>query len=380
MNRSRKTHKGLPRRVYAKNGAWKFLSPVKVRDPADGAEKFWIKLATFDQGEPAMLAALARLLGDRALDTGTMPHLCSEFKAHRVQDSDYGAETKNTYSAYLDKIADDFEAFQVADVTTKDWSTFLRNHYKGKANTARKITALAVNLFVYGISELGLRADNPIEQVDLKAYRTKRRTVIPTHEQVAAIRKAGTIGVDGRITRSGPTFECLVDITYLCWLRATEVRALKESQIETIDGQLVGGYIRFKPSKTQNTSGLAVSIRITPEIADVIERARAIKKRYSIVSGYLFPATSGEHAGQPYAKTGLGSMWDRARQRAKIADGIQFKDLRALGATDAAKKGHLKGAIKDRLVHTSEGTTDIYIKEAIPTLSEISMPLPWKSR
>lgn len=378
MNRHRQSNRGLPRRVYLKNGAWKFLSPVKMRDPEDGEMKFWIKLATVDQGEGAMLSALAKLLGNKALDTGTVPHLCAEYSAHRLDD--YSKETQATYRQYLSMIADDFEEFQVADVTTKHWSEFLRNNYKGKANTAKKITALAANLFRYGISELGLRSDNPIEQIDLKSYKTKRREVLPTHAQVAAVRDAGMIGLDGRKTRSGPMLACLIDISYLLWQRAMDTRTLMESQIDLADGQLVGGHIRLKPSKTAKTSGLALRIEITAEIADVIERARAFKRQHGIVSGYLFPASAGKAAGKPYTKTGLFSMWDRARERAKIADEIQFKDLRALGATDAARQGENKAAIKDRLVHTSEGTTDIYIKDAVPALSQIVMDLPWNRR
>lgn len=377
MNRQRKKNRGLPRRVYIKNGSYKYLSPTKVRDPEDGQEKFWIKLATVAEGEAAMLNALAKLLGDRSLDTGTVPHLCAEFRAHRLDE--YTAETRATYSQYLAVIADDFAEFQVADVTTRDWSEFLRNHYKGKANTARKVTALGVKLFRYAISELGLRSDNPLEQVDLASYKTKRREVLPTHDQVAAIRAAGAVGKDGRVTHSGPMFACLVDMAYLCWQRAIDVRTMSESQIIANGGELVGGRIRLKPSKTAKSSGLALDLVITPAIADVVGRARAIKRKHGIVSGILFPATAGRAAGKAYTKSGLCSMWDRARERAKIADGIQFKDLRALGATDAAKSGQNKKAIQERLVHTTEGTTDIYIKDAVPAVSEIDMPIPWKS-
>ena len=375
MTRTRKTNLDLPRRVYLKNGAWKYQSPVKLHDPADGEMKFWIKLATVDQGKSAMLAAWAKLVGNKALDLGTVPHLCADYAAHRLED--YSKETKTTYRQYLSRIADDFEEFQVADVTTKHWSEFLRNNYKGKANTAKKITAVAANVFRYAISELGLRSDNPIDQIDLKSYKTKRREVLPTHDQVAAVRAAGLIGLDGRRTRSGPMLACLIDISYLLWQRAMDTRTLMESQIELAGGQLVGGHIRLKPTKTAKTSGLALRIEITAEIAEVIERARAFKRQHGIVSGYLFPASAGRAAGKPYTRTGLFSMWDRARERAKVAGEIQFKDLRALGATDAARQGESKGAIKDRLVHTSEGTTDIYIKDAVPALSKIDLPLPW---
>ncbi|CAG9242885.1 hypothetical protein [Paraburkholderia caribensis] len=70
-------------------------------------------------------------------------------------------------------------------------------------------------------------------------------------------------------------------------------------------------------------------------------------------------------------------MWRRAKERASVTDGIQFKDLRALGATDAAKAGKNKAELQTRLAHTTEKTTEIYIKKAIPEKSEIDLKLPW---
>ena len=79
-------------------------------------------------------------------------------------------------------------------------------------------------------------------------------------------------------------------------------------------------------------------------------------------------------------------MWDRARDRLGIGkdsppeERIQFRDLRALGVTDAAKAGEPMEAIQKRLVHTSQKTSEIYIKEAVPGRSEINMPLPWATK
>jgi len=157
-------------------------------------------------------------------------------------------------------------------------------------------------------------------------------------------------------------------MAYLLWARAIDIRTLKETQLE-------GGYIRLQPSKTKKSSGKVVDIEITPVIQAVIDRARAIKKRYEIISPYLLPSQKGT----PYAKTGLISMWDRARERAGITDDVTFKDLRSLGATDAARAGKNMADIQKRLVHTSSKTSEIYIKEAIPDVSVIDMKLPWES-
>lgn len=53
-----------------------------------------------------------------------------------------------------------------------------------KPNTARKYGALTSKLFRYAVSGLGLRQDNPIDQLDLADFQTERRTVLLTHDQV----------------------------------------------------------------------------------------------------------------------------------------------------------------------------------------------------
>ncbi|MDB5777542.1 MAG: putative integrase [Herbaspirillum sp.] len=366
MNRARKKNKGLPRRVYITDGSYRFLSPAKIRDPKDGKLKNWITLARVHQGEAAMLAALCSLLGASAVAQDTMPYLCGEFRANKLKR--YSDEVQAQYKQYLEVISEAFADFLVVQVTTKVCADFLKGNFRGKANTAQKYAALMRKVFRYAISELGLREDNPVDQLDMSDFETKRRAVLPTHAQIKAIREAGFVGLDGRKTQSGPMFGCLIDMSYLCWQRAIDVRTLKESQIQD-------GRIRFTPSKTAKTSGKTVDITITPAIQSVIDAAREAKKKYKIISPYLFPTKQGA----PYAKTGLFSMWDRARERAKITEDVTFRDIRALGATDAAKRGENMGDIQTRLAHTSSRTSEIYIKEVVPTASGINMEIPWKS-
>jgi integrase len=382
MPRKRKDGAGLPRRVYQKHGAYYFVPrepTLDPRDPASKEKKAWLFLCRVEEGEAALYTELGKLLDEKRLIAGSIPFVCGEFKAHKL--GEYTEETRKDYTRYLDLVASVFEDFHAAQVTTKDCADFLRAKFKGKANTARKVAALLGKLFRYVISELGLRQDNPMDQIDLGAYKTVRRTKLPTHEQIAAIRKGGMESSPREdngttfATASGPMFACIIDMSYLLWARAIDIRTLKEAQIikSMIDGELQDTHIRIKPSKTEKTSGKMVDIAITPQIADVIKRARAIKKEYEVISPYLFPTQKGE----AYSKSGLSSMWRRAKDRAGIKDDVTFKDIRALGATDAAKAGQDRKDIQTRLAHTSGRTTEIYIKEAIADVSDIASTLPW---
>jgi integrase len=370
MNRQRKVNRGLPRRVYLKSGAYRFLAPEPILVPKTGKKQRWIHLAYEHEGETAMLVALAQLLGATTSIEGSMPHACAEYKANKL--SRYSKETQSQYAAYLDVIADEFEEFLAVQVTTKDCAGFLRDRFKGKANTAKKYAALMSKLFKFIIGELGLRQDNPIDQLDMSDYETRRREVLATHQQIRLIRAAGMSSKPRKDTglviptASGPMFACIIDMSYLLWARAIDIRLLKEAQIES-------GRIRIKPSKTSKTSGKVVDITITPSIQAVIDAARDLKRQYGIISPYLFPSQKGT----PYARSGLNSMWDRAKERIGMKDDVVFKDIRALAATDAARRGEDRKHIQNRLAHTSGETTEIYIKEAIPDISSIDMSLPW---
>ncbi|MYM25744.1 tyrosine-type recombinase/integrase [Duganella sp. FT135W] len=377
MNRKRKGHRDLPQRVYVKFGAYYFVPAAPIIDPRKPKEpvKAWIKLCRVDDGKSRMHTELGLVLGEPNLIEGSMPHCIREFKREKIREPEYSKETVDAYGAKLDRLSAAFANFHATEPTTKDCADYIKAKYKGKANSAKKVASLMAKLFRFIIGEQGLRQDNPMDQLEL-AERTKISTTLPTHEQFAAIRAAGLKATPRADTGheadnlSGPTFACIIDMTYLLWQRAIDIRQLKDVQYD--------GFIPTTPSKTKKTSGKAVEFKITPEVQEVIDRARAIKRKHGVVSAYLFPALAGEHKGHPYSKSGLSSMWRRAKTRAGM-DGadIQFRHLRALAATDAARRGVTIEEIQKRLVHTSAKTSKVYIKEAIPEVSSLDVTLPW---
>jgi integrase len=134
-----------------------------------------------------------------------------------------------------------------------------------------------------------------------------------------------------------------------------------------------GTSITFQPTKTAKSSGRSVETVMTPAIRRVIARAQEIKAGQKIASTFLFPTGSGT----AYSKTGLHSMWLRAKKRAKITEPYQFKDLRARGAMDAKRGGADISEIQARIVHTSARTSEIYLKERLPEVSNLQAVLPW---
>ncbi|PLY42328.1 hypothetical protein CSZ94_11000 [Janthinobacterium sp. ROICE36] len=201
----------------------------------------------------------------------------------------------------------------------------MRDNFKSTPNTAKRYAALMSRLFKFIIGALGLRQDKRVDQLDMSSYKTGRREVRATHAQVQAIREAGMMSKErkgtglGIPTASGPMFACIIDMSYLLWARGIDIRMLKESQIED-------GRIRIKPSKTQKTSGKAVDIVVTPEIAEMIARARGLKIKYGLISQYVFPTQKGG----AYTRSGLSSRWDRAKERIGMKDDVVFRDRRAL--------------------------------------------------
>lgn len=380
MNRKRKSGKELPHRVYANHGTYFYVPKVAIVDPRDpgAAPKAWIKLCRAEDGLAKLHTELGKVMGGPAHAEGTMPHCIQEFKAAKIKEPEYSAQTVKEYGVLLDLIAHSFEDFHATKPTTKHCADYIRKRYTGKPNTAKKVAGLLARLFRFIIGELGLRKDNPMDQYELPE-KTKRREVLPTHDQIAAIRAAGfkakvrkDTGHEAE-TLSGPTLACIIDMTYLLWQRAIDIRTLRDEKFE--------GVIRTTPSKTAKSSGKSGEFIITPAIQDVIDRARAIKRKHHCVSAYLFPALAGRKKGHPYSKSGLDSMWQRAKERAGLADsGIQFKDIRALGATDAARAGVSVEDIRKRLVHTTAKTSQVYIKEAIPEQSGINSALPWDKK
>lgn len=204
--------------------------------------------------------------------------------------------------------------------------------------------------------------NNPARDVTVE--KPPKRDVYITDAQYLAIRDAAAIGDNGVPTRSGPMLRCYLDLLYLLYQRGTEIRLLRWNQI-TPEG------IKFKPSKTERSSGITVFIPMTQAIREVFERARQVGKMRSM---YMIHT---EH-GQPYTAHGIGSAFERACRRAEVR-GVTLKDIRAKAATDAKKMGYGMEELQVALAYTDQSTTKGYVRTRETPVSRVELVLPNRS-
>jgi len=158
--------------------------------------------------------------------------------------------------------------------------------------------------------------------------------------------------------------QCYMDLLYLLYQRGTEVRLLRWDQV-TDEG------IKFKPTKTERSSGMTVFVPMTAAIREVLDRVKSIRKMRSM---YVIHT---EH-GQPYTAHGIGSAFERACERAKVSV-VTLKDIRAKAATDAKKAGYSMEELQVALAQTDQSTTKGYVRTRETPVSRVELILPHRS-
>jgi integrase len=335
-------------RVYVKAGSYYFV---------DLAHK-WHKLCRIDEGEPAMLRALARVKDRDAYSPETMPGLIEAFRRERLPQ--YAEITQRDYELMLVKIAAALRDIPVAMVEPCHVMD-LRVQWADKPRSANKYQALLSVLMSFAI-EKRLRAMNPCR--DVAKLKTKRRRRYITDAEMLAIRVGALNTANGHRVPTGQMIVCLIDLAYLTGLRMGDLRQLTWRQI-TEDG------IEVEPAKTQHSTGAKILIPVTPEIREVLERARSIGK----VKG-----TTVIHnlAGAGYSKDGIETAWQRACARAGVTD-AHFHDLRAKALSDAQRRGVDLAKLQDAAGHSSVTTTEGYLRGREVKVSALGLRMPGAS-
>ena len=306
----------------------------------------WHPLTRVDEGLPALYAALSEL--DMAPGSNDLIGAqITRFLA--VSLPGLSVTEQRDIDRMAVTISTAFTEFRLDQIQAKHIAAFLQN-WTDKPRTAQRYKGLLNKIMRWAIVQ-GMRTDNPCSAIRLKTPR--RRDVLTSDLDFLAIRK-----------NLSPMIRCFVDLCYLTGQRSTDIRLLRWTQIEN-------GAIKFKPSKTENSSGAKVNVPITAAIQEVLDQVKTMMRERARMSPFVIHGLDGSN----YQATGLRAAWERAKAIAGIKHGT-IKDLRAKHATDAKRQGYSEEEIQGSLAHEDSSTTRIYLKQRDATISVVKLTIP----
>jgi integrase len=348
-------------RVYPKHGAWYWVEPRTGE---------WIRLCAQTDPESKLLERLSqeRKRFERPEGTGDMRSLIDEYvRLHKAK------HRERAWPKYGEYAGSGFRNANVKDVRPSHIDKWLTKKYAGKLPMQRVMRAFLSGFFQWCIKEDKIVL-NPCREVKLS--KPKASKVYITDDHFSAIRAAmasyeytwrgQTLTAH---VNTGPMMQCFVDLCYLTMQRSTEIRLLKWSQVDE-----AAGVIHFLPTKTEDSSGIAVDIVISPEIAAVLARIREIDGKVKRIG-----EANVIHAldGSGYEATAVRAAWLRAVKRVKL-DGLGYtvKAIRAKGLTDARNAGYDIEDLKEAAAHSTSKQTEDYIKRRSVPVSKVRLKIP----
>lgn len=345
----------LPPGVQPKHNAFYFIEAVKV---GDKWKHTWTRLCAIADGEAALYAALGIAKAPPAAK-GNFGDAITDFKKHYLPAR--SLTSRGNFERMLDKIAIAFADFNVDQPDANDIVEFAKQFGVHKT-AARHYKSLLSTFFRWTIIKR-MRTTNPCEHVRLD--KPPRKPLRWTPETFNAIRNALlTLNHKGAPRDAGVMMQCYMDLSYLLYQRATDVRLLERAQIRD-------EWIYFRPTKTRESSGVELEIMITPEIRSVLDRAAAASKRMRVVCRYVIHT----RGGTAFTRSGIYSAFHRAAKTTGI-EGINPKSLRSFAATMAKRQGATLEDLQEGLGHTSVTTTEGYVRKHEVRRSKIQLTLP----
>lgn len=314
MNRPRKKDRHLPACLYFKNSSYWFVKRGKWTNLGKSLQ---VALSRYARDYARAGGGGLDSLIDRAFDS-----LASR-KAEPL--------SKNTLSQYriaarkLKKLLRDFD--DPKDVTGRD-IVDIRRGMRDTPNMANRVLSFTRQVFDFALED-GLIDSNPA--VGVKRLGEKHRDRLPAIEELERI-----------YAKAGPRLQVIMDLLLRAGQRVRDTLNIKRSDI-TDEG------IRF----TQQKTGKKLLVKWTPELREVVDRARALYG--NIVALTLLHNRRGKAPDYSTVKI----QWSAACKAAGVAD-VQLRDLRAVAATWAKRQGKNATLL---LGHSSANTTRIYLRD-----------------
>jgi hypothetical protein len=373
-------------RVHAKHGAWFYVEDLAERKPArlvDGKlvpgrpKQKWHKLSRVVDGEAALHEALARFHGRPVeADRGDVKTLLAEHARVHFPTLTFGV--RKEYERMYGVIGEEFAEFNAVEVEPGDVLEFLNLKFATRWTARRAYKARLSTFFSWcalNAGRTGVKA-NPCSVISLPgAPKRKGRMSAQVYWAMhAALPEVGRL---------------FLELSYASRQRPTEIRLLRESALRA-------NRVRFEPTKTLRTSGGYVEITRSPWINAMLERLRELRgerlkaRKVIPLDEQRDPFLLVCEDGTPFTKSGLNTVWRRAREKAaKDADqvmgeenlahvvgkqqrrstlacallAVTTRDIRPFALSRMEQDGHTVEAIREAAVHTTTGMTEQYLNQ-----------------
>jgi len=291
--RPRKQNRNLPTRMYLKHGRYWYVH-----------KGVWHKMST-DYSE-ALKEYAQRTAGTATGTASGMVGLIDRFLLDIG--SQKTAATQKEYKRLGERLKTIFAEFEPSHVKPHHIAQVIDDEAKTAPTQANRLRQLLSVVFTYAVRR-GLVDVNPCR--DVKGISVKKRDRYITDDEFTAVKVA-----------AGDTIGCIMDFCYLTAQRISDVLKVRLSDI-TADG------VYFEQGKT----GKKLLVAMSPDLADVIERARGLHTK-TVRGLTLFYGRGGKQ----YGYFGISAMFRRACKQAGVDD-FHIHDIRAKSLTDASRQG-----------------------------------------
>jgi len=259
-----------------------------------------------------------------------------------------GERTQKDYLKHMKKLREVFGALRPDDIRPKDvGALFTYGH--GRAQSIKLVAVLSA-VFSKAVGRWYLCDRNPCTNLE-KPPKGRRDRYVSDEEYQALYNIAS------------PRLKVAMDLALLTGQRQGDLLKLTWDQVDVPKGKREEWAIRFAPSKTLKKTGKRIRVRITPELEEVLNRAKMMTpvfpRKYVLRTAPRpwHPDPAEKHGGKKYTSDGFRAVWQRAMRRA-LREGVlkerfTFHDLRAKNISDSA---NLEEAMK-RAGHNSMAMT-----------------------
>ncbi|HBS81064.1 MAG: integrase [Pseudomonas sp.] len=314
--RPRKKDRHLPACMYQKHGAYYLVRKGK-----------WERLDTDYQ---AALLAYAKKTSVAGI--GGMPDLIDRALVHHRKK--VSENTAKQYEAAAERLKTIFAEFEPQQVLPKHVAA-IKMQLADTPNMCNRILSFLRIVFGYALEWQEVDS-NPC--IGIRRHEEARRDRYITDGEFASL-----------LAASSPYIRCILEMCYLTGQRIGDVLAIRLSDISD-EG------VAF----TQEKTGAKLIVGMTPDMKDVIDRAKALPRKVRGMTLFC------SRTGKPVSYATVKMAFRELRKKTGVA-GVTIHDIRAKSLTDADREGKNAQTLGG---HTDARMTARYLRGRLPKLAQ----------